>query len=247
MNSIDSDTNARVFESQAAIAEYHLSSGLHPMEHRLVSEFFDPQLPILDIGCGAGRTAEALDKLGFKVVGVDLSGALVERARIKCPHIQFHQADVQNLPFKDGQFKQALFSFNGFDYLYPQQNFIQGLREIRRVLNTSGLLLYTGHNIIGRFGRHLRSWREFISVAIRVHPRYLLCQLKGSHPLSWYWRYPEPFGELITFSAPPWVHDRLHQNSGFETVSVRGLNNEKSLKWITFREHHVHYVIRKVS
>jgi SAM-dependent methyltransferase len=241
-----SDLNARAYETAQALKEYSESAGLFPVEQALIAEFFNRQSSILDIGCGAGRTTSSLANLGFEVIGVDLSKALVETARNKCPDVEFHQADVQRLPFRNEQFDQALFSDNGFDYVHPLEGFIRGLNEINRVLKPSGIVIYSGHNIIGRFGRHLRSVREFVSSAVRVHPGYLSLQLRGSQPWRWYWRYKEPFGEVITLSAPPWVHKRLHSLAGFETIAIRCPNNGKSERWITWREHHVNYVIRKL-
>ncbi len=46
----------------------------------LAAEFFDPALPLLDLGCGNGRFTRALSGLGSKVVGVDVAEAAVERA-----------------------------------------------------------------------------------------------------------------------------------------------------------------------
>src|SRR5436305_14392155 len=39
---------------------------------------------VLDAGCGPGLVAEAFLEAGHRVVGVDLSGEMVERARRRC-------------------------------------------------------------------------------------------------------------------------------------------------------------------
>jgi ubiquinone/menaquinone biosynthesis C-methylase UbiE len=240
-----SELNAAAYETAAALAEYDKLGELMPIEGVLFAEFFNPHEPLLDIGCGGGRTTYHLMKKGFKVVGVDLSETLLEAARARCPGIEFHHADVRFLPFEDESFSQALFSFNGMDQVHPIEDYLKALNEIRRVLKPGGVLIYSGHNIIGRFGRHLRTLREFASVTLRVHPRFLKLQFRGSEISNWYWRYPEPFGEIISFSAPPRVHRRLQAQAGFETLTVRGPNNEKSERWLTFREHHINYVVRK--
>ncbi len=240
-----SELNAAAYETTAALAEYDKPGGLMLIEEVLFSEFFNPDESLLDIGCGAGRTTYQLMKDGFKVVGADLSETLLEAARARCPGVEFHHADVRYLPFGDGSFGQALFSFNGMDQVHPIEDYLKALKEIGRVLKPGGILIYSGHNIIGRFGRHLRTLREFASVTLCVHPRFLLLQLRGSETSNWYWRYPEPFGEVISFSAPPYSHKHLQTQAGFECLAVRGQNNEKSERWLTFREHHIHYVVRK--
>jgi ubiquinone/menaquinone biosynthesis C-methylase UbiE len=240
-----SELNAAAYRTAAALAEYDKSGELTPIEEVLFAEFFDPDEPLLDVGCGAGRTTYRLMKNGFKVVGADLSETLLEAARARCPGVEFHHADVRCLPFEDESFGQALFSFNGLDQVHPIEDYSKALKEIGRILKPGGRLIYSGHNIIGRFGRHLRAFREFVSVTLRVHPRFLSLQLRGSEVGNWYWRYPEPFGEVISFSAPPYVHRRLQARAGFETLAVRGQNNEKPEGWLTLREHHIHYVVRK--
>lgn len=53
---------------------------------------------ILDAGCGPGRTARYLAKLGYNVIGADISGTAIERAMKKAAEenikITFLQADM---------------------------------------------------------------------------------------------------------------------------------------------------------
>ena len=53
---------------------------------------------VLDAGCGNGEFAAFLRGMGFRVAGIDLSGAAVEKARRKCP-----DADIRmGWPCTDG-------------------------------------------------------------------------------------------------------------------------------------------------
>ncbi len=238
--------NTRTYESEQALHEYSDSSGLTPIETELMQEFFSPGGPVLDLGCGTGRTTDALADLGYPVVGVDLSKMLLQRATARSPEIPFIQSDARRLPIQPDQFTQALFSFNGFDHVYPQGHFVDALSGIKKVLKPGGLFIYSGHNIFGRFGRDLRRpLKQIVSNAARVHSAFLALQRHGSHLSQWYWRYHEPFGDLVIFSAPPWVHRRLHTMAGFETLAVRGPKNETSTMQLTWTEHHIHYVVRK--
>ena len=64
--------------------------------------------PILDVGCGTGRVHHALwmrtvlRPHGY--VGVDVTAAMVERAKKRYPGVDFRVADVHDLPFADGAF-----------------------------------------------------------------------------------------------------------------------------------------------
>jgi 2-polyprenyl-3-methyl-5-hydroxy-6-metoxy-1,4-benzoquinol methylase len=81
---------------------------------RLVREARLPSgAKVLDAGCGPGLVSMALLSAGFRVVGVDLSQEMVERARIRCaPHAEsaeFHQASVYDPLLESlGPFEAAL-------------------------------------------------------------------------------------------------------------------------------------------
>jgi SAM-dependent methyltransferase len=64
--------------------------------------------PILEVGCGTGRTYEALMRRlvlrphGY--VGVDVTPAMVDRARVRYGQADFRAGDVFDLPFPDRSF-----------------------------------------------------------------------------------------------------------------------------------------------
>jgi SAM-dependent methyltransferase len=58
-----------------------------------------PGSRVLDLGCGTGLpTARQLVDAGLQVVGVDLSGGMLARARANVPKAEFVQADIAALP-----------------------------------------------------------------------------------------------------------------------------------------------------
>lgn len=75
-----------------------------------------PTLPrtgelVLDLGCGSGLSSATFGTAapGAFTIGVDLSRAMLERARVDHPHLDFVQADIsQPLPFREGAFEHAL-------------------------------------------------------------------------------------------------------------------------------------------
>ena len=56
----------------------------------------------LDIGCGEGRLARDLKKLGHRLIGIDSSPSLVAAARASDPAMDLHLADATALPLDDG-------------------------------------------------------------------------------------------------------------------------------------------------
>jgi SAM-dependent methyltransferase len=49
---------------------------------------------VLDYGCGGGGFAQKLQSLGFRVVGVDSSPAMIDTARTAHPELEFEVADA---------------------------------------------------------------------------------------------------------------------------------------------------------
>lgn len=99
---------------------------------------------ILDIGCGTGRHALALARLGYRVTGVDLSEQLLEKAReangdgkIKA----LIHGDMRKLPVEDERFRATVNLFTSFGYFPLEADNRRVLREIRRVLRKDGQFL----------------------------------------------------------------------------------------------------------
>ena len=54
--------------------------------------------PLLDIACGTGEHAEAFRKEGYRVVGLDLSAAMLEKARAAYPDGEWVRGDMAAAP-----------------------------------------------------------------------------------------------------------------------------------------------------
>ena len=70
-----------------------------------------PGMRVLEVGCGAGRTACALAAMGCDVTGVDRSEAMLANARRRAgllrADVVFVRGDIRALPFDDGAFDLA--------------------------------------------------------------------------------------------------------------------------------------------
>ena len=83
---------------------------------------------ILDIGTGTGRFAEYFNDSGFIVVGIDVSLAMMAKAREKRLR-NLIQADAHHLPFRDGAFDGALM----VHILHLVRDWTQVVAEVGRV------------------------------------------------------------------------------------------------------------------
>ena len=57
---------------------------------------------ILDLGCGTGELTDQIARTGAQVVALDASPQMLESARNRFPHIEFHQGDAQNFDLGTG-------------------------------------------------------------------------------------------------------------------------------------------------
>ena len=82
-----------------------------------------PGSELLDVPCGAGRLSIALAASGFRVTGVDLSTAFLDRARAADPvaTVRWEQRDMRDLPWKEC-FDAAFCVGNSFGYLDDEGN-----------------------------------------------------------------------------------------------------------------------------
>lgn len=83
----------------------------------------------LDIGCGDGTTVEALSMLGKKVTGVDIT--LEGVANKELHGIQYYEAPVWDMPFKDDEF-DITFSTDVLEHI-PRIMIGPALAEIGRI------------------------------------------------------------------------------------------------------------------
>jgi len=88
----------------------------------------------LDAACGTGRHTRHLVKLGYEAVGVDVSTAMLGRARANVPAARFAEADLRALPCGDASM-DVVVSGLAFAHL-PDLG--EAVREVGRVLRPGG-------------------------------------------------------------------------------------------------------------
>ena len=114
-----------------------MTAGLDRRWRKLaVAEVVWPGDRVLDACCGTGDLAVEAERRGARVVGLDFSPKMLERARRKSGAIEWVQGDALALPFADGEFDAATVGFG----VRNLSDLEAGLRELARVLRPGGKL-----------------------------------------------------------------------------------------------------------
>jgi ubiquinone/menaquinone biosynthesis C-methylase UbiE len=98
---------------------------------------------VLDVGCGTGLLFKHVAAEAKTVVGVDISGKLLLRAKESARdfrNVHLVQADADHMPFKDNHFSVVF----AFTVLQNMPKPLETLNEIKRVAKREASIVVTG-------------------------------------------------------------------------------------------------------
>lgn len=141
-----------------------------------------PQMRMLDLGIGGGRTTVHFAPLAKEYLGSDYAEnmvqACIKRFEGAGPNIRFEVIDATDMSgVPDQSYDFILFSFNSIDCVPPEHRH-KVLEEVRRVGKPGGFFAFSSHNL-----RYLRRM-----YAIKPHKKLknFLYQFYRSLMLIWY-------------------------------------------------------------
>ena len=98
---------------------------------------------VLDVACGTGVVALSAAREGAEVVGADLTPELIEKAKenntIFGLGVEFHESDVESLPFENEEFDVVV---SQFGHMFAPRPEI-ALSEMMRVLRPGGTIAFS--------------------------------------------------------------------------------------------------------
>lgn len=151
-----------------------------------------PEEKILDVATGTGAVAVAIAQRlkGGRVMAIDLSERMLDRAyanvrRMALHNVDLHPMDAAALEFRDGYFDALTCSFG----LFFLPDMPAALREWRRVLRPGGRVLLTGFAV-----------SAFQPLAGMFCERLAACGGPALEPADFGWQRlanPETIGELL--------------------------------------------------
>ena len=120
----------RPLDYDRAAAHYDATRGASPSLVGAMLEALGPPggRTLLEVGCGTGNYARAFGEAGFRVIGVDVSGAMLSRAKRKIGG-RLARAAADDLPFAS-QSVDCVVTVNVFHHL---PDALHACREFRRV------------------------------------------------------------------------------------------------------------------
>jgi len=186
------------FDNEKAVNIYTNKTELFPVEKEMFDRYLKRVGVVVDLGAGTGRTTKHIHELGNHVLASDISPLMVERAKELHPDLCFEVLNACNLPYMNNSVDAVVFSFNGLDCVYPELNRVEAVKEIRRILKSGGVFIYSSHNVEATGWRSRRAWSH--------RPR---------HYRGHYYREQAVYGELILFYGSLKYNLDLMRSLGF--------------------------------
>lgn len=186
---------------------------------------------ILELGCGSGILGILLKKSGYEMTGLDLSNPMLTLAKnnqteqnVHFPLIERDMTDLSDLNTYD-----SVISFNdSLCYLKNESELSQVFKEIYKVLDTNGELLFDVHSIY--------QMKQFIDFSFHTELKdsvFIWDSFEGAddysveHDLSFFISQDNGLYERVNEqhkerTYPIGVYKDLLNDAGFEVVSVTG-------------------------
>jgi SAM-dependent methyltransferase len=102
---------------------------------------------VLDLACGMGRHMQELQALGYRPVGCDLSYTMLRTGIREYGPMPVTRADMRHLPFCDRVFGALVNFFTSFGYFAAEEENLQVVREMARVLDGGAPFLFDYLNV----------------------------------------------------------------------------------------------------
>ncbi len=149
------DPNLASFRHSGLVSYYRQLQQLQPAEKAIFQQFSTqfPQMQLLDLGVGAGRTTHYLADRVLDYIGVDYSPEMIEackqRFSSRGERIRFRVGDARDLDdYPDHAFDFILFSFNGIDNMTHAER-LAFLKSVLRIGKSGGYFCFSTHNLQG--------------------------------------------------------------------------------------------------
>lgn len=136
-------------------ADWYLPSVL-PAMTRLLFPALPAGASVLDVCCGCGHVTQELVARGYQITGIDLSAALVARAKTRLPDSKFIVADARSFTLRES-FDGALSTFDSLNHLLTYNDLFAAFRSVKKALK-SGAPFFFDMNLEEAYSLDLGAW-----------------------------------------------------------------------------------------
>lgn len=165
-------------------------------------------LDILDIGCGAGRNALPLTRLGHAVTGLDAAPNMLQAARERwlaesqAGGLTLISGSMEHLPFADGSF-DVVIAHGVWNLAVSDCQLEQALAEARRVSRTeAGLFVFTFSRLTLPAEARPVPFQQHIFSDFSGSPQCFLTEAELRAKLENHGFVPEHPGPLTVYNLP---------------------------------------------
>jgi SAM-dependent methyltransferase len=100
---------------------------------------------ILDLGCGTGRHASLLQKMGYKVTGIDMSSEMLKVAVKKSPKSTFFKMNFLSPKFPPDSFDASICMWSTIGYILKSDKFKEFIKNISQITKDIFVFSSTNH------------------------------------------------------------------------------------------------------
>ncbi len=138
---------------------------------------------LLELACGTGSHALALEKLGYSILATDYSPEMLACARAKAERVgsrvRFVGQDMRTLAVRERAFDGVICLFDSIGYVATNEALRQVLRGVRRVLRPDGLFIFefwhAGAMLKSYDPLRIRRWSTPEGQVVRISETVLDC------------------------------------------------------------------------
>jgi SAM-dependent methyltransferase len=139
---------------------------------------------VVDLACGTGRHAVALERLQHELSGVDSSESMLRMARANAAaanaQAKFHLGDLRSLDVPGAPFDVAVCLFDSIGYVRTNEGLEHAFRGIHRSLRPGGLLIFEFWHAAAMLRGHepvrVRRWETPGGEVLRLSETRLDCE-----------------------------------------------------------------------
>ncbi|WP_127531402.1 class I SAM-dependent methyltransferase [Paenibacillus kobensis] len=185
---------------------------------------------ILDLGCGQGRIAIPLAKMGFRVTGYDGAAALINRAKQRAVDekvdIEFIQADMRQLKMPD-TFDAVINLGTAFGYVPKEEEDEQIIKSIYESLKPKGQFVQDVENREFKINNLTEKiWQNMGDTYVWTNRRFNDRTGRWTEIVQWQdkGQLKETVLDFRMYSVRELI--RMQETAGFQTIEIYGGLNQ---------------------